>query len=432
MKESCPNDIAALLSGALTSGEKAQVLRKAAKDPLALDALAILKAPESASEEPLGLAFPVTGVFRAGVCRGFLKVFDMRAWALSEYGKALAKRISHVSSGRFPLCFYKGIELDLPPETGGGVIRIVTEEKSEKLHLHVRTEDPRSLEGNIEIWENGSLLQSTPGNRASELTIPAESLGGAMSIKNTAWSHGAGLRFVPVEFQRADWLAACLCCGLEGEFVKASSILREELKGLIEESPAFSKLGGFVDAIRSLAKCENCVLVPVPAIRSAGLSEVSRVEALRTLWEGIVVCWPEARMMETPWNEEEADSTGALNLSPDTLHYIQAVVDAAHDPPNPESLEINPSDPNLFCGWMALKGWVHILSGDYGKGLETLESISITENDPFGVSSTVALAKHLMVTEDMEATEDDKTTSSNEVWRTLFSELMDRSASTEE
>ena len=223
------NDLAALDSSELSEEERIRILRRLGNNSEGMRLLAASSLPEEKEPPRVSLPFRIVGVLRGGMCKGFFQPFTTSGLSLGKRIERLREVVSSITGNACRVCLKKSMTLDADLPGLQGQITISANEPDERLRVEVCLEPEESVDGYVEVWENGIL-------RHVFLNVPGESPpilrmrpGGALSIRHARSSFGIGLRLAPVTFGLRDWLSACLCTALEGDFKGAVSILRDEI-----------------------------------------------------------------------------------------------------------------------------------------------------------------------------------------------------------
>jgi hypothetical protein len=424
MNEKTMNQIAALISGTLSQEERDRLVISLAEDPEATQVLAALNLPEPAGASDVDLPFPVVTQFHAGICKGFFRIFGYEGFSLGGEMVRLSQLLNRVSSGTLPVCFHQELTLEFEIESLVGSLRIRSNESQAPATLEIHLKDPHRLTGYVEVWQNGALRQVFPASKSNPAPCVAISPGACLALRHSSSLTGIGLRLAPVEFTWKDWLSASLICGFSGHFSQAAAIMAEELAPRGGSLPFKARMAAFFDALRGLAKVEEFMLVPIPATRSGGKTRPWGNLAYRPAWEGIVASWPEVCQAGDPWQAPESGPAPIKDLSPEVKTLVSAVWSAVRgmdwEAPQAESI----ADPVLLSAWSALKGYHHLLAGEYETALASFRKAPILSGDPFSLEVGMTLASHLMVANDPSSSADKRNDSNQAVWKAILEPAM--------
>jgi hypothetical protein len=417
--------IAALVCGKLSPEERQSLLSKIEHDSKAMKILALSTGSDtSATETPTGVPFPVAGVSRMGLCEGFFRFFDREETTFSGLFGSVAGRMVRVSSGHLPICFKRVVELEGPSDFGG-VLRVAAEEAGEPISLsfHLRNSEPEPHE-RLEFWRNSSLIRSCPLDSESNLPLEGLEAPGVWHVRRSSRLGAMAMSIREVRFEPADWLAASLCCALQGDLKAAAEILKTRLKEDSGIQKIFEKTGAFLETIRSLASVQNGMLVPLPATRSARLSGLDMETTLTSVREGLLNFYPELRHPEV-WQGDEGSKPRPASVPHEVLHVVDVIMAARE---KHEILLEGRSIPNEtvpLAAWKTLSGWDLALKGEFNRAIDELESAPRLENDPFNLNPAVSLLRYLNshrreVSEEGSKASDE----SDEVWRAIYGDLL--------
>ena len=422
MDEDLEMKIAALVEGRLSEEEEDRLYRELASEPSARDLLLSMHREPVHETPSIGLPFRIASIFQAGVCEDFIRLYRLEGSQLGGSGaRRFQNAIGQISGGVLPVCFRKRV--DLEPDSISHIRQIGISLKGSLIEFEVDLDTPDEFDDYIEIWQNGALVHTY--SASANAPNPQLQPGGAVAIRHASSETGISLRLAPVAFRIAEWLSASLTCGLRGEFAEAVGFLRRDL--LWEGFPQLEvlrKASSQLEALRAFTRVDESVLSPLPATRSTQITDDQRKEALRPVWEGIITCWPEARNIKNPWTPLEGEGSSPSSLPPHIQGLVQGTIQTGSGEAEPLVSHETSDDPIVKTGWAALRGWNSLLAQDFKSSLEHFESVSPSEQDPFGLKQAVSLAKHLLTLQDPTCTEERREDSSNAVWRGIIEEIL--------
>ena len=423
------NDLAALTSSELSEEEKTQILRRLASTPDGMRLLAAAELPEDEKMPKVSLPFRIVGTFRGGVCKGFIQPFAASGLSLGKQVERLREVVRNITGNACQICLKKSMTLEVDLPGLQGQVTVSAHQADERLRVQVCLEPEDPVEEYVEVWEDGILRHvflNSPGESPPILRMRP---GGSLSIRNAHSSFGVGLRLSPVSFGLTDWLSACLCAALDGDFKGALSILREEI-GVPKLLPLSSvqRVSAMLHSIGSFAKCDGFTLCPLPATRSLTTASDTSEHVLRGVWEGIMSCWPDAVSVGNPWADESTNPASDSKLPNDVRRLTEAVVRSVETGTlsEVESGENTRREqtPEVRNGWAALRGWTCVLHNNLQEGLREFRSSDPVEGDPFGLLPAASFVQHLLALQEGESLAPESIDTSNLVWQEVFSPVL--------
>jgi hypothetical protein len=338
---------------------------------------------------------------------------------LESESAALAGFLKMIPLADVPLCFRE--RLCFRTSDAGATFTIIAVHCGEWIKLDITVLGAMSQGETLEIWQNGELAHAFPADKGIS---PRIRTGATAAIRLASSNSGTGLRFAAIEFETVEWLAAALADLYAGDWTGAAALIRREI---LPKHPAvgtsWRKLAAYLEALKGWVTVDGGVLMPLAVRRAGGLAADIQPTVFRTVWYGIVACWPEAEGMATLWNPSPDPLLDATSLPKDILNLIEAAEAAAKretlSPPSP----VPPSDANLKMGWAAIQGWEALLKPDYPRALHFFGSMARPPEDPFCLAYSEHLARHLMNSENMDAGDEARSSSNAAVWDAFFSGL---------
>lgn len=418
------NDLAALLEGDLSPEEREAILERLSEDPEAMGLLASLLQP-GASNGPLpkDLPFPINRKIRIGVHDRIFRMFDLNSVRLTPGQMRAAEAVERISEGRLPYCRRQSVEILLEGEFPPGVLRVEKKGEGEGLDIHVELDREAEQYGYLEFWCNGALIQATPANSISDRPLLGIETNGTWAVRHHLSPVGLGIRLAEVPFESVDWLGASLSQVVEGNLVGAAQLLVHQRPMKSEGPGLWERLSGRLSALGEIAACPMGVLQPAPMTRHPSHTRSGIPEILEPVWSGVQDSWPEARGLPEPWGVRP--TTGNADLPAGLNRLITALRMAAMGEPIPPRPTLSEMDDHESEAWAALEGWLALVEGEFQTACDRFTSTLPTGSDRFGLRVGAGIAGHLARAEGEDGPRTDQAVSSSEeVWRALFSEVI--------
>lgn len=425
MKEEDFNDLISLGSEDLTAGKRREILAKLNRDPEMIHFLDVLSTPVS-TEEPLEdpLVFPISGKIRLGVQSNGIRIFNHEgSLDLGLESQKVTDLMRKCSRDQLPLCFLNSIRVSFDLECVSGIIEIATARSSRHLTLSFKELSEREDPGHIEIWEEGTLLQSSKTDLVGEQTPFVWPFGKLLTLKHTGSPFAVGLYACEVELKTRDWVTACVAHCIKGRISESLDILKQVSVLHPDRMAAILKLHDFMDLMRGWFHVDGTTLVPAPLLRSSAQDFSTRLEGYRHLWRGIVKMHPTAAQLKTPWNE-----TGQINLTDaaptehptDLMALIQRMTEALQTPPSISWEEASRVEPEFRDAWAAFYCWSKLNERQMSHVMTVLQTYAFDDYDPFGLQAMQTLLKGIPESGAINQSLESREERSHEIWKFLM------------
>lgn len=350
-------------------------------------------------------------------------MFDLNSVCLTPGQMRAAEAVERISDGRLPYCRRQSVEILLEGEFPPGVLRIDRNREGWGLDIHVELDREAEQYGYLEFWRDGTLIQATPANSISDRPLLGIEPNGTWAVRHHLSPVGLGIRFAEIPFESVDWLGASLSQVVEGNLVGAAQLLVHQRPMKSEGPGLWERLSGRLSALGEIAACPMGVLQPAPMTRHPARTRSGIPEVLKPIWSGIQEFWPEARGLPEPWSV--IPTSGSADLPAGLNRLVEALRMAAMGEPIPLRPEISERDDRESEAWAALEGWLALVEGEFQTACNRFTSTLPTGSDQFGLRVGAGIAEHLARAGREEGPQTDQAVSSSEeVWRALFSEVI--------
>jgi hypothetical protein len=324
------------------------------------------------------------------------------------------------------------VDYQIPGKIGALILTVERAESVSQLKISYRGKEIEP--GDIEFWEKGNLVLKTPCKGIAQRPGYLVKSGVVLAIRPGFSEEGLNLLFSECEFSLTDWKAACLTACLEGDLAEALRICRQELRPALGESGRIERICGQISGLQALTRTEGFTLRPVLATRSLEVEREARLAAYEPVWRGILQCWPDAASLSNPWrcreDELQHGTSAPINLQDEVADLVQACFNATSQNTSPQTIASSCEavqavvDPDLQNGWVALRGWTHLLIKEYTEARKVFDSVEPVQGDPFSLALGARLAGHLSSAESEEPSAADFGGSSDTIWAEVFAPIL--------